>query len=121
MKLNKAAISTMLQTCASEKNFTAVVEISRVKNERLKAGTTKTGRQVFQGALYQFTNRLWSFGRRRLDPDAGRCPYVFVVRVKQPEIEHKVRAQDFENWLAAPAKSPAEMALKNRLRKMLGR
>ena len=43
-----------------------------------------------------------------------------VVRIKQPEIEHTVRLRDFRNWLNASGKSPAEMALKVRLRQILG-
>jgi hypothetical protein len=53
--------------------------------------------------------------------DTSRRPPFLTVRVKQPELEHKVRLQDFENWLNSPPKSPAEMALKNRLRKVLNR
>ncbi len=50
-----------------------------------------------------------------------RVPSTIVVRIKQPEIEHKVRIREFQNWLDSAAKSPAEMALKNRLRELLGR
>ena len=41
--------------------------------------------------------------------------------VRQPEIEHQVRIRDFENWLDFAGKSPAEMALKSRLRTILDR
>src|SRR5690242_6161246 len=44
-----------------------------------------------------------------------------VVNVKEPEVEHTVRLQNFRNWLEASGKNPAEMALKNRLRQILGR
>jgi hypothetical protein len=44
-------------------------------------------------------------------PTADDRPPSSFVRVKHPEIEHKVRAQDFENWLAAPAKSPEGILL----------
>jgi hypothetical protein len=40
--------------------------------------------------------------------------------VKQPEIEHRMRAEDFEKWLAASPKSPAVMALKRQLTQLLG-
>ena len=53
------------------------------------------------------------------DPD--REPAAVVVNVKQPEIEHQVRIRDFQNWLDSAGKSPAEMALKNRLRAILDR
>jgi hypothetical protein len=44
-----------------------------------------------------------------------------IVRVKQPEIEHRVSLRDFRNWLDAGGRSPAEMALKSRLRQILAR
>jgi hypothetical protein len=78
--------------------------------------------EVTAQSLYEAVAQAWRiFRENEWNADGGRPPAVFVVRVKQPEIEHKVRTQDFENWLAAPAKSPAEMALKERLRKVLGR
>jgi len=49
----------------------------------------------------------------------GRTP--IVVKVKHPEIEHTVRVQDFERWLEANPRSPAEMVLKNRLRDLLAK
>jgi len=61
------------------------------------------------------------FGESEWNVDGGRPPSFFVVKVKHPEIEHKVRTQDFEKWLAATPKSPAEMALKRRLTQLLGR
>ena len=53
------------------------------------------------------------------DPERG--PSAVVVSIKEPEVEHRVRIKDFENWLKSSGKSPAEMALKNRLRDILGR
>ena len=43
------------------------------------------------------------------------------VKVKQPEIEHTVRLQDFERWLQTSPRSPAELILKNRLRELLAK
>ena len=72
--------------------------------------------------LFEAVAQAWrAFGDDDWNTDAGRRPTVFTIRVKQPEIEHKVRLQDFENWLVSPPKSPAEMALKNRLKKVLDR
>jgi hypothetical protein len=51
--------------------------------------------------------------------DLGRGQPLISVKVKNPEIEHTVRVQDFERWLEASPRSPAEMILKNRLRKLL--
>jgi len=44
---------------------------------------------------------------------------TITVAVKEPEVEHKVRIRDFENWLASNGNSPAEQALKTDLRFLL--
>ena len=41
---------------------------------------------------------------------------TITIAVKEPEVEHRVRIKDFENWLASNGKSPAEQALKSDLR-----
>lgn len=40
---------------------------------------------------------------------------------KEPEIEHRVSTRDSETWLESTTLNPAEMALKSRLRALLGR
>ncbi len=50
----------------------------------------------------------------------SRPPSVVVVTINQPEVEHRVRIKDFENWLDSAGKSLAEMALKSRLRDIIG-
>ena len=55
---------------------------------------------------------------------AGICEHgasAVVVSIKQAEVEHRVRIRDFRNWLESAGRSPAEMALKSRLRNILGR
>jgi hypothetical protein len=59
------------------------------------------------------------FRENEWSEDPRRDPAAVVVNVRQPEIEHKVRISDFENWLESPGRSPAEMALKSRLRTIL--
>jgi hypothetical protein len=44
---------------------------------------------------------------------------TITIAVKEPQVEHKVRIRDFENWLASNGKSPAEQALKSDLRAFL--
>jgi hypothetical protein len=58
---------------------------------------------------------------RRGAGDIGSGLTKIRVSVKQPEIEHTVRVRDFENWLESAGRSPAEMALKSRLRELLSR
>ena len=51
----------------------------------------------------------------------GSRQTAVTVVVKQPEVEHRVRMRDFETWLESNGRSPAETALKFRLRVLLGR
>jgi hypothetical protein len=53
--------------------------------------------------------------------DLGQGQTTVTVVVKNPEVEHKVRVQDFERWLDSQGRTPAEVVLKNRLRELLGR
>jgi hypothetical protein len=53
--------------------------------------------------------------------EIGHSQTPITVKVKHPEIEHMVRVQDFERWLEASPRSPAEMILKNRLRALLAK
>ncbi len=52
--------------------------------------------------------------------DIGRGLTTVTVKVRNPEVTHIVKIQDFENWLNRGCKSPKETALKARVRQMLG-
>ena len=52
--------------------------------------------------------------------EIGRGLTTVTVKVRNPEVTHIVKIQDFENWLNRGCKSPAETMLKARLRQMLG-
>jgi hypothetical protein len=65
-------------------------------------------------ALRVFREDDWS-------EDPNRGPANVVVTINQPQVEHRVRIRDFENWLDSAGRSPAEMALKSRLRDIIGR
>jgi hypothetical protein len=52
--------------------------------------------------------------------EIGRGLTEVTVKVRNPEVTHIVKIQDFENWLNRACKSPAETVLKARLRQMLG-
>jgi hypothetical protein len=52
--------------------------------------------------------------------DIGRGLTTVTVKVRNPEVTHVVKVQDFENWLNRSCKSPKETVLKARLRQMLG-
>jgi hypothetical protein len=63
-------------------------------------------------ALRIFSDNEWIEG-------IGRGQTPILVKVKHPETEDTVRVQDFERWLEASPRSPAALALKNRLRELL--
>ena len=47
-----------------------------------------------------------------------------MVKISQPAVEHRIRIKDFTNWLDSldsAGKSPAEMALKSRLRDIVSK
>jgi hypothetical protein len=52
--------------------------------------------------------------------EIGRGLTTVTVRVRQPEVTHVVKIQEFENWLKRQGKTPAEIVLKSRLRQLLG-
>jgi hypothetical protein len=52
--------------------------------------------------------------------DIGKGLSTVTVKVRNPEVTHIVKIQDFENWLNRGCKSPADTALKARLRMMVG-
>jgi hypothetical protein len=53
-------------------------------------------------------------------PVVGGGLTTATVKVRHPEVTHVVKIQDFENWLNKGCTSPAETALKTRVRQMLG-
>lgn len=53
-----------------------------------------------------------------IDEVGGGQTTISVV-VRQPEVEHKVRIQEFERWLETQGRTPAEVSLKGRLRELL--
>jgi hypothetical protein len=76
--------------------------------------------EVTAGSLYEaVAQALWIFRDNEWIESMGRGQTAISVKVKYPETEHTVRVQDFERWLEASPRSPAEMILKNRLRELL--
>ena len=51
--------------------------------------------------------------------EVGRGQTTISVAVAYPEVQHKVRIQDFERWLESQGRTPAEMSLKGRLQELL--
>jgi hypothetical protein len=49
--------------------------------------------------------------------EGGRT--AISVAVTYPEVQHKIRVQNFERWLESQGRTPAEMSLKARRRELL--
>jgi hypothetical protein len=78
--------------------------------------------EVSAGSVYEaVAQALRIFRDNAWVEDIGHGQTPITVKVKHPEIEHTVRVQDFERWLEASPRSPAEMILKNRLCELLAR
>jgi len=77
--------------------------------------------QVTAQSLYEaVAQALRVFRQDDWSESPSQGPTSVTVAVKQPEIEHKVRIKEFENWLESAPRSPAEMTLKSRLRGIIG-
>ena len=96
------ALKTCRVTCRDSRGVSHTVEV-----------TAQTLYEAVAQALLLFRENDWT-------DDTKRVPAAVVVRIKQPEMEHKVLIREFENWLESAPRSPAEMTLKTRLRLLLG-
>jgi len=53
--------------------------------------------------------------------EIGQGFTTVTVLVQQPPIRHQVKMQDFVSWLRRQGRSPAEVVLKQKLEKILGK
>jgi hypothetical protein len=97
------AVRTCRVSCRDSRGVEHAVEV-----------TAESLYEAVAQALRVFRDDDWNQG-------PGHVPAAIVVRIKQPELEHIVQVRDFVNWLDSAGRTPAEMALKTRLRNMLGR
>jgi len=72
--------------------------------------------EVTARSLYEAAGRGLHFLRQNDWIDGIHQNLTITIAVSEPEVEHKVRIKDFENWLTSNGKSPAEQALKTDLR-----
>jgi hypothetical protein len=75
--------------------------------------------EITARSLYEAVGRGWHALRANdWFDEIGQNPTI-TIAVKEPEVEHKVRIRDFENWLSSNGRSPAEQALKSDLRDLM--
>ena len=76
--------------------------------------------EVTADSLYEAVAQgLRAFRENDWVDDVGGGLTTITVVVSQPSVEHKVRVRDFEQWLEAQGRTPAEMSLKSRLRELM--
>jgi hypothetical protein len=75
---------------------------------------------VTAATLYEAVAQALALRAQDWVGEIGRGLTTATVKVRQPEVTHIVRIQDFENWLKRRGKTPAEIVLKSRLRQLLG-
>jgi hypothetical protein len=62
---------------------------------------------------------LRAFRENEWVADVGHEQTQISVIVKHPEVEHRVRVQDFVRWLESQGRTPKEVSLKSRLTDLL--
>ena len=78
--------------------------------------------EVTADSLYEAVSQgLRAFRATDWADTVGPGQTTVTVVVKNPEVQHRVRVQDFERWLESQGRTPAEVSLKSRLRELLGR
>jgi hypothetical protein len=78
--------------------------------------------EVSADSLYEaVAQALRAFRESDWVGDLAGGQFTISVIVKNPEIEHRVRVQDFERWLDSQGRTPADASTKSRLRELLGR
>jgi hypothetical protein len=87
----------------------------------LDASGVEHAAEVTARSLYEAVARGLYILRQNDWVDGIHQNSMIKISVKEPEVEHRVRIKDFENWLASNGKSPAEQALKTDLRALFNR
>jgi hypothetical protein len=76
--------------------------------------------EITAGTLYEAVAlALRLFRENDWVGEIGQCLTTIKVVVKQPPVAHHVRVKDFDRWLEAPGKTPAEITMKARLREIV--
>ena len=72
---------------------------------------------------YEKANRHGSrrLAAGQLGRDIGQEFATVSVLVQQPPVKHEVKMKDFVSWLGRQGRSPAEVMLKQKLKKILGK
>jgi hypothetical protein len=76
--------------------------------------TAETLYEAIATALAAFQKDVWV-------GEIGQGFTTVTVLVQQPPVKHEVKMKDFVSWLGRQGRSPAEVTLKQKLEKILGK
>jgi len=78
--------------------------------------------EVTAETLYEaIATALAALGKDLWVGEIGQGLATVTVLVQQPPIRHEVKMKDFVSWLGRQGRSPAEVVLKQKLEKILGK
>jgi hypothetical protein len=78
--------------------------------------------EVTADTLYEaIANALASLQKDNWVGEIGQGFTTVTVIVQQPPVKHEVKMKDFVSWLGRQGRSPAEVILKQKLEKILGK
>jgi hypothetical protein len=70
--------------------------------------------EVTANSLYEAVAQgLRAFRENDWIDEMSRGQTTISVVVRQPEVQHRIRVQDFERWLESQGRTPAEVSLKS--------
>lgn len=75
--------------------------------------------EITAETLYEAVAQALRLFRENDWVEIGQGLTTIKVVVQQPPVAHNVRVKDFDRWLEAPGKTPAEITLKARLREIV--
>jgi hypothetical protein len=102
-----ALLHVVLRTCT-----VAIKDLRDV--EHSTEVTAETLYEAIATALAVFRQDNWV-------GEIGQGFTTVTVVVEQPPVKHEVKMKDFVSWLARQGRSPAEVILKQKLEKILGK
>ena len=78
--------------------------------------------EVLAETLYEaIATALAAFQQDNWVGEIGQGFATVTVLVQQPPVKHEVKMKDFVSWLGRQGRSPAEVMLKQKLEKILGK
>jgi hypothetical protein len=117
------------------RNYRAIDAAEKIRNRSLRCGTpirctvavrdlrdVEHSIEVTAETLYEaIATALAALQQDNWVGEIGQGFTTVTVVVQQPPVKHEVKMKDFVSWLGRQGSSPAEVVLKQKLEKILGK